>query len=99
MNKLIFPESSLHKRNKIKRHFPSEQYTVSCLRRRGGEAVLSVSKIQVTKVRKSHRAIFIVWFFVEMLKVENFPRVNNTVLVTHGCFTGVKPTRLLLAPT
>lgn len=71
-----------------------------CLRTRRGEAVVLVSKIHVSKVRKSHQPIVIVFSLLSRCwKLEVSPSVNNIALAAHGCLAGVKPTRLLLIQT
>ena len=55
------------------------------------------SKIQVRKVRKSHRTIFIVYVSSRHRKLEISPHANNTVLVTLDCFVGAKPKSLLFS--
>lgn len=75
-------------------------FLLRCLRTQRREAVVLVSKIHVSKVRKSHQAIAIVSSLLSQCwKLEVSPSVNNIALASHGCFAGVKPTRLLLIQT
>lgn len=101
MNKLIFYECLLWEK---KAFSPVNgmliTFLLRCLRTRRREAVVLVSKIHVSKVRKSHQAIVIVFSLLSQCwKLEVSPSVNNIALAAHGCFAGVKPTRLLLIQT